>query len=279
MLQARFSSMSSERNSTRGFFQNPLFISAILGSGLLAGLLGVGGGILIVPSLVLFGGMSQRKAHGTSLAAIVLLSATGFLGYVLEDSVNYAASLVLIGGAVLGVRAGTMLLNKIPVRQLKLAFGILACLVAARFFFGIEGGDSDFKWSVAAGLGLWGIGILAGLVSGVLGVGGGVVIVPSLIFTFDFMGIDARGTSLLVILVTALVGTARNHIHKNLDLKLGIQVGLIGVTVSFAAALGSTRVSEDILSLFFGCLMAVVALRMFWEFWRWIPEFLDDSGD
>src|SRR4051794_29643170 len=64
-------------------------------AGLLSGIFGVGGGILIVPGLVLALGMQQRLAHGTSLAAIIPIAAAGLSGYAVAGEVDWLAALLL----------------------------------------------------------------------------------------------------------------------------------------------------------------------------------------
>ncbi|MGH2711342.1 MAG: TSUP family transporter, partial [Actinomycetota bacterium] len=64
-------------------------------AGLLSGLFGVGGGIVLVPGLVLFGRMEQRRAHATSLAAIVPIALAAVIGYALDDAVHWAAAALL----------------------------------------------------------------------------------------------------------------------------------------------------------------------------------------
>lgn len=76
--------------------------AALLGlaAGFLSGLFGVGGGILIVPVLVLALGMNQRLAHGTSLAAVLPIAASGLIGFAVEDSVDWPVALALTAGAM-----------------------------------------------------------------------------------------------------------------------------------------------------------------------------------
>src|SRR5687767_9095664 len=71
-------------------------------AGFLSGLFGVGGGILIVPGLIVVMRMGQRLAHGTSLAAIVPIAALAVLGYALERSVDWPAAVLIAAGAAGG---------------------------------------------------------------------------------------------------------------------------------------------------------------------------------
>mgnify|MGYP000309435829 CR=1 FL=1 len=86
------------------------------GVGVLSGMFGVGGGILIVPGLVLIAKMDQRIAHGTSLAAVLPISAASLVSYWSHDHVDWRVGLCLAAGALVGAVLGTKLLNILPHR-------------------------------------------------------------------------------------------------------------------------------------------------------------------
>src|ERR687895_1270464 len=90
-------------------------------AGGLSGLFGVGGGILIIPGLVLFLGMAQRTAHATSLAAIIPIAASGVAGYALEGSVDWPAATWLATGAAAGAVIGTKALQRLSQTTLRRA--------------------------------------------------------------------------------------------------------------------------------------------------------------
>jgi uncharacterized protein len=87
-------------------------------AGFLAGLFGVGGGILIVPGLVLAAGMDQRLAHGTSLAAVLPISLASLVTYATHGNVDWSVAVWLSIGAVGGAVIGTRLLNVLAHRTL-----------------------------------------------------------------------------------------------------------------------------------------------------------------
>ncbi len=106
------------------------------GIGLVAGffgaLFGVGGGIVIVPLLVLLFTFDQRRAAATSLAAILISSVAGAITYGLHGELKPGAAALVGIPAVVGVLAGTALQQRVPVRQLARGFAILLALVGAR---------------------------------------------------------------------------------------------------------------------------------------------------
>jgi uncharacterized membrane protein YfcA len=112
--------------------------SAAIGvfGGFLSGLLGVGGGMIMVPLLVLLGKRSQRDAHAISLGAIIPISAAGVLTYGVAGQVALPEALALAAGALVGARAGARKLSRTSERSLKLIFGVFLLAVAALMLVG-----------------------------------------------------------------------------------------------------------------------------------------------
>ena len=104
-----------------------------LAAGIAAGFFGIGGGLIIVPALVYFNGMSQHKATGTSLAALLL--PVGFMAvyeYNKKGNVDWKVAMVLGSLIVLGSWASAYVSNaKIKAPQLQLAFGVFAVVMGA----------------------------------------------------------------------------------------------------------------------------------------------------
>jgi uncharacterized membrane protein YfcA len=102
--------------------------------GVLSGLLGVGGGVIMVPLLVLWAGYGQREAHAMSLGAIIPISIAGILTFGLAGRVHWLDAIALAIGAVAGARFGAALLTRIDERTLRIVFGCF--LVAAAIAMG-----------------------------------------------------------------------------------------------------------------------------------------------
>jgi uncharacterized protein len=101
-----------------------------LSGGFLSGLLGVGGGVIMVPLLVLWARFGQREAHAASLGAIIPISAAGVLTFGVAGEVRVGYAIALALGAILGAQVGARALARAPERGLKLAFGCFLLLVA-----------------------------------------------------------------------------------------------------------------------------------------------------
>jgi len=102
-----------------------------LAVGVLTGLVGVGGGFLIVPALVLLGGLPMKEAVGTSLLIIAMKSATGFYGYLGQVPVDWGFMATFTAAAVVGILAGAYLVRFVSQTQLKRAFAALLLVMGS----------------------------------------------------------------------------------------------------------------------------------------------------
>ena len=107
-----------------------------LAAGMLGGMVGIGGGIIIVPALVYFLGMSQMNAQGTSLALILLpVGILGVIEYHKQGYVDYKAVLILAVGFVAGSFLGSRISLSLSQETVKKFFAVLMILIAAKMLF------------------------------------------------------------------------------------------------------------------------------------------------
>lgn len=99
--------------------------------GAVTGLVGAGGGFLVVPALVLLGGMQIHKAVGTSLFVITLKSFSGFAGHASHVAIDYKLAAIVAASAVVGTLVGTQFASKIPAQTLRKGFAIFVLVMAA----------------------------------------------------------------------------------------------------------------------------------------------------
>ena len=241
-----------------------LLIASVVGAvaGALSGLFGVGGGIVIVPGLVLLADVAQRRAHATSLAAIVPIAVAGAAGYALEGAVDWPSVLLLVAGAAGGTFLGTHFLRRLPDRVLRVAFALF--MVAAAISLPLEAarGGHRTELTILVAFVLLLVGVVAGVLAGLLGVGGGIVMVPALVLLLALPQPVAKGTSLVVIIPTALVATIRNVAAGDADLGLATSAGVTGVLFGFAASLVSVRLDPLLSAVLFGLLLLAMAARL-----------------
>lgn len=147
-------------------------------AGFLSGLFGVGGGLVIVPALMSVLGMSQRRAAATSLAAIVLTAVTGSASYGIRGEVSLPAAGLLVVGALVGAQGGVLALRRLPERVLPWIFIGFAVLVAVSMRLRVPVREAALTPDGPRAIALIAVGAVAGILSGLVGVGGAVSLCP-----------------------------------------------------------------------------------------------------
>jgi uncharacterized protein len=137
--------------------------------GVVTGLVGAGGGFLVVPALVLLGGLPMSVAVGTSLVVIALKSGAGLLGYLASTPIDWPLALAVTGAAVAGSLLGGLLTGRIPEARLRRAFGWFV-IVMAIFVLGQQLPSGAFAGVAAAPEIAIPVIVGIGLVAGVLAV-------------------------------------------------------------------------------------------------------------
>ncbi len=249
------------------------FIGAL--SGLLAGLLGIGGGIVIVPVLIFLfekTGIAQyatQFAIGTSLASIIFTGSTSSLTHHRKGGVEWITVLWMAPLMIAGTQIGSVIAGQIDSHLLKRLFGMFEMFIAIHMWF------PPHNKTVPA-IPVWAIysvgGLLIGTLSALFGIGGGTLTVPLLVFFLKKPIRIAVGTSAATGAVMALFGTI-GFIYqgKNVlpDLRWGFVVPqtalLIAAAASFAAPYGATlahKIDTLLLSRIFAFFLMVIGVML-----------------
>jgi uncharacterized membrane protein YfcA len=239
-----------------------------LAAGFLSGLFGVGGGILLVPALVIVLSLGQKMAHGTSLAAVLPIAISSLLGYTIEDKVDWPVAGLLALGAIGGAVVGTHILHRLPQHAVGWAFAAVLIATAVRLVVDNSDAAGRADLSFLSAIALVAAGFATGILAGLLGVGGGIVMVPAMVVGFGIPAAVAKGTSLAVIIPTSIMGTVRNRSNSNVDLRLAAVVGIAGVVSAYLASKISVGLAETTSNRLFAALLSAVALRMMWQLVR-----------
>ena len=179
--------------------------------GVLAGLLGIGGGLIIVPALVyllvehlqLSLSVAMPMAIATSLSTIILTGLSSSRAHYKLGNLNFDIVLWCAGGISIGAVIGAQVASSIPGEMLKSIFAYLVLAIAAQMVFG---GKRESAHQMSAPI-LTAIGFITGLVSSFMGIGGGALMVPALIW-FKVNIKQAIGCASFCGLVIAIFGTA-----------------------------------------------------------------------
>lgn len=237
-----------------------LVVATGVGAGFLSGLFGVGGGLVIVPALMAVLGMDQRRASATSLAAIIVTAAVGSGTYALHGEVSWAGAALLVVGALAGSQIGVWFLQRLPAPVLPwILIGFTVFVIVSQYLH-VPTRDGVVALTPASCALMILVGLCAGILSGLVGVGGGSVIVPGMELAVDAGDLIARGTSLLVMIPTGIAGTATNLRHRMVDLRIGL---IVGASAAVAAPLGrlmATWVSPTVGAILFNIfLLSIIA--------------------
>jgi uncharacterized protein len=109
------------------------------------------------------------------------------------------------------------------------------------------------------------IGLLAGALGGLFGVGGGIIFVPALVLLFGLGQVEAEATSLLAIIPVVLAGTWRQHLYGNVRWRVALAIGVTAIAGVELGVLTAKSLPEETLQRLFGLLLLVVAGQLAWR--------------
>lgn len=231
-------------------------------------MLGGGGSVLAVPVLIYVLGQSVPEATTTSLIVVAAGAVAGALGHVRAGRVCWRHAGSFTAAAIPGITAGTLAAEVVGGRLLLAAFALVMLAAAHAVWRKAETQEieADGSWEsggacpplrlprdIAAGA-------LVGFVTGLFGVGGGFLIVPTLAIALAFTMRTAVGTALVITSATSLLGLAAHlFAGRHLDAGLTTAMTVACVTGAFAGAALATRVSQRALGRGFAALVVAVA--------------------
>jgi uncharacterized membrane protein YfcA len=236
-------------------------------AGILSGVFGIGGGLVLVPLLALVLGLGQREAQGVTLAVLLLpIGLPAVLAYQGRAPVRWRLVAFLVAGFVVGVGAGAEVANRIPARPLALLFAGFLVAMATWTWRGRRAAEAGTASPGSEWHGLW-IGALAGVLSGLLGIGGGVVMIGLLVAVVGLTQHEAQGASLATMLPP--IGLPGVLVYARTGQGLPWLL-LAAVATGFAAgAWGGARVAVRVdgrrLGRGFAIFLAVVASAVAWK--------------
>lgn len=246
----------------------PIPLIAIgVAAGLLSGFFGVGGGLIIVPMLLMLG-FDPRRAAGTSVAAILPTSLVGAISYGVEGHLDWGVAGLLALGVVVGAQLGSLLLAKIPKNAVFWAFIGFLVFVLVSLWISVPTRGGSIEWTPWVVVGLVATGFLAGVLAGILGIGGGLVVMPIMMFAFGMSDLVAKGSSLLMMVPGSISATLGNVRRKNVDLRAAIFVGVAACIASPLGVVFAHLVPPATANLMFAIFVVAVAIQLLWKHFR-----------
>lgn len=234
---------------------------ALLGlvTGLLLGLTGAGGGLLAAPLLMLVMHLSVAQAAPISLLSVVLGAGLGMLMGLRLGTVRYRAALLIAGAGLLASPLGIHLSRILPNTLLAMAFATLLLYLAWRLWHisaaaqddvlpcTVDGSTGRFIWNRSCARALAGSGLMAGFLSGLLGVGGGFVLVPALRRHTPLSMDSITATTLMVLTLLSLGGIAQWASHGEIEWHVALPFVTGTIVGMLFGRHFSPRIKEEIL--------------------------------
>lgn len=212
-----------------------------------------------MPLLVFLLKFPVKRAAATSLAAIFLTAIAGVIGYAINDGVVWLAAILLSAGSTIGAYIGARLLQVISQQLIMWIYVVILVILAARMFFPTVETADRFAPNSLVLIGLFFVGLIAGVMAGLLGVGGGIMVVPILIALFGLASFAAKGTSLVMQIPAAIVGTLTNMKFGMVDLKAAAVIGIIAAVVSYLGVATALVMPSWLANLLFAAIMLYTA--------------------
>jgi hypothetical protein len=241
-----------------------LFYASLgLATGILSGTFGIGGGTLTTPAMRNVIRTPGHVALGTTLPIIIPTAVSGALVFHRKGLLKYRVGLVCaLAGSVTAVLAAGATAY-FGGRELMLVTSAYIALLALKFALGGKGprshrGKAPQGLLVRAAL----VGLVAGALSGFLGMGGGVILVPAMALWLNFRLHEAVGTSLMAMSIYAVPGSVGHYLLGHIDVGLLVPIALGSVLGAQLGARLAVRTREKRLRLSFSVFLFMVAASM-----------------
>lgn len=249
-------------------------------AGLYGSVIGLGGGAIVVPALLILWHMPPHAAVAVSLTAVFANSLSGAFAYGRQGRVDLRSGVRFAMAVIPGSIAGAFVVQYIPQRLFTGAFGALFTLIAFALAFTplraerrtVPSGPGEprkltdssgkrFTYRVRMRRGL-GVSFCAGLLSSLLGIGGGVLHVPAMILLLGFPHHVAVATSTFIIAVSTLFGAAAFALQGAVDWNVAVPIALGAVVAAQAGARIARRMSTTWVGRLLALALAVIGIRM-----------------
>ena len=241
---------------------------AVIGvaAGLLSGLLGIGGGIIIVPGLIWAAGLDRHTASGTSLVAILPIAVVAAITYAVAPGGAFEpeASAIFVVGSLGGAVVGARVNARITERGLRLVFALVTGVFGLRLAIplGFGPGTDTLALDLPTIALLLALGLNGGFLAGLLGVGGGAIAIAVMVFALGTSQVLAQGIALVATIPTVIVAALQHRRQGSLAPRVGLAVGVAGMATAIPGALLAFALPVALLRSLFGLFLIFTSVRM-----------------
>jgi len=234
-------------------------------AGFLSSLLGIGGGVILIPLLIYVGHIQILVATSVSVVAIIFASSAGTVAHYGRGNVHIATGIWMGVASIASALGGALLSGYFPDALLYyLYMGIVTAAIIMLFLPRLRQTPNPREFHLRR-LPAVLTGLFKGFMTGVLGIGGGFILVPLMIYFLDMPIHKAMGTSLAVNLFTAAAGFVGKLATGNYDLRVIFWVVLGIIPATQAGAWAANKSSPRSLRLFLVALLMVILVKMAWS--------------
>ncbi len=236
--------------------------------GLSSGMFGIGGALIATPLLHLYAGLTEFLALGTPLPAAFPSSLTGSFVYHRHNLLYFPVILPVLLGALPANICGTLLTQYVTEFTIMILTGSFLLLVGTTFF--IRGWllheqkeynpQPNFLFGIITGIG-------AGLLSGFLAIGGGIVLVPAFVKIHKLPLKKALATSLVCVCVLTVPGTITHYILGHIDPMIALVLSMTVVPFSYIGSKITVKVKSRTIERIYGTAMIMFALYFISTLW------------
>jgi uncharacterized membrane protein YfcA len=232
-------------------------------------MVGLGGGFIIVPVLRLFFGLAPAEASGTALALVIANSGSGAFTYLLQRRVHVRIGLLIAAGGFPGAILGAIAVKQLPAHLFDWLFAAFLIVVSADMIFNSERRLKQRNEQIAlhAVTGMrWPAALVAGFavgfISSLFGVGGGVVVVPTLLYFSDLPAHAISATSHFAIVLTSPIGFLTHYLQNDIEWQDVVPLVIGGVMGGPIGARLSLRLNSHRLLLFVAVALVAAAFAL-----------------
>lgn len=273
-----------------GVIQMEWFILLLIGlaAGTVGSLMGLGGGIIVVPGLMILSGylsilngLTPQVVVGTSLLIMIFTGLSATLAYVKQKKVDYASGLIFLIGGIPGALFGVFLNKHIEVGKFLLFFGLFILFVSfilmVRTYLkplkvnrkgmrrtAINEAGEEVEYGLIPSIAIP-ISFVIGMFSGLFGIGGGTLMVPSMILIFGFPPHMAVATSMFILFFSSIASSISHIALGNVNWLYAVALvpgawvgGKIGATIN-------AKLKSDTLVKLLRIFLIIVGIRLIWQ--------------